>query len=70
MGYDTIHGLLRGELVGAAVVGLLVAKALVWSIALGSGTSGGVLAPLLMMGGALGAFVGRGFPWATRGFGP
>jgi len=58
VGYDTIHSLLRGELVGAAVIGLLVAKALVWSIALGSGTSGGVLAPLLIMGGALGAFAG------------
>ena len=48
VGYDTIHNLLRGELVGAAVIGLLVAKALVWAIALGSGTSGGVLAPLLI----------------------
>ena len=56
VGYDTIHSLLRGELVGGFVLGLLVAKALVWSIALGSGTSGGVLAPLLIMGGALGAF--------------
>jgi len=58
VGYDTIHSLLRGELVGAAILGLLVAKALVWSIALGSGTSGGVLAPLLIMGGALGVFAG------------
>ena len=58
VGYATIHGLLRGELVGAAVIGLLVAKALVWAIALGSGTSGGVLAPLLIIGGALGALVG------------
>jgi hypothetical protein len=39
VGYDTIHSLLRGELVGAAIIGLLVAKTLVWSIALGSGTS-------------------------------
>lgn len=58
VGYDTIHSLLRGELVGTVVVGLLVAKALVWAIALGSGTSGGVLAPLLIMGGALGSFAG------------
>ncbi|HEV2692785.1 MAG TPA: chloride channel protein [Verrucomicrobiae bacterium] len=73
VGYDTIHSLLRGELVGAAIIGLLVAKALVWSIALGSGTSGGVLAPLLIMGGALGAFVGSWIPvgdvglWALIG---
>jgi len=73
VGYDTIHSLLRGELVGAAIIGLLVAKSLVWSIALGSGTSGGVLAPLLIMGGALGAFVGSWIPvgdiglWALIG---
>jgi len=73
VGYDTVHSLLRGELVGAAIIGLLVAKALVWSIALGSGTSGGVLAPLLIMGGALGALVGSWIPvgdvglWALIG---
>jgi H+/Cl- antiporter ClcA/CBS domain-containing protein len=73
VGYDTIHSLLRGELVGATIIGLLVAKALVWSIALGSGTSGGVLAPLLIMGGALGALVGSWIPvgdvglWALIG---
>ena len=73
VGYDTIHSLLRGELVGAVIIGLLVAKALVWSIALGSGTSGGVLAPLLIMGGALGALVGSWLPvgdvglWALIG---
>ncbi len=73
VGYNTIHSLLRGELVGAAIIGLLAAKALVWSIALGSGTSGGVLAPLLIMGGALGAMVGSWIPvgdiglWALIG---
>jgi CBS domain-containing protein len=59
VGYDTIHALLKGELVGPMVIGLLIGKALVWSISLGSGTSGGVLAPLLIMGGALGAIEGR-----------
>jgi chloride channel protein, CIC family len=67
VGYDTIHRLLRGELLGAVVIGLLVAKALVWSIALGSGTSGGVLAPLLIMGGALGAFIGSWIPVGDTG---
>src|ERR1035437_9981330 len=62
VGYDTIHSLLLGQIVGAAIIGLLVAKALVWSIALGSGTSGGVLAPLLIIGGALGALVGSWIP--------
>lgn len=59
VGYDTIHALLKGELVGAVVIGLLIGKATVWSISLGSGTSGGVLAPLLIIGGALGAIEGR-----------
>jgi CIC family chloride channel protein len=73
VGYGTIHSLLRGEVLGAAVVGLLIGKSLVWSISLGSGTSGGVLAPLLMMGGALGALASGFLPvgdaglWATVG---
>lgn len=62
VGYETIHGLLRGEIIGAAIVGILVGKALVWAIALGSGTSGGVLAPLLMMGAALGAVEAKFIP--------
>jgi CBS domain-containing protein len=73
VGYDTIHALLNGDLLGGVVIGFLVAKALVWSIALGSGTSGGVLAPLLLMGGALGALAGTWLPvgdpglWAAIG---
>ena len=67
VGYETIHSLLRGELIGAMVIGLLVGKALVWSIALGSGTSGGVLAPLLIMGGALGAIEARWMPMGDAG---
>jgi H+/Cl- antiporter ClcA len=73
VGYELIHGLLRGEILGAALLGLLVGKALVWAIALGSGTSGGVLAPLLIIGGAIGAFIGQWLPvgdiglWAMIG---
>lgn len=59
MGYELIHGMLRGEILGAALVGLMIRKSLVWAIALGSGTSGGVLAPLLIIGGALGATIGQ-----------
>jgi CIC family chloride channel protein len=55
VGYENIADLLAGKLIGATVLLLLVDKALIWSIALGSGTSGGVLAPLLIMGGGLGA---------------
>ena len=58
VGYDIIEALLRNELALQALLMLLVVKALIWSVALGSGTSGGVLAPLLIIGGALGAVVG------------
>lgn len=64
VGYESIHSLLRGEIVGSAVLGLLLAKAFVWSAALGSGTSGGVLAPLLIMGSSLGAALA---PWLPAG---
>jgi CBS domain-containing protein len=67
VGYDTIHQLLRGEIVGTALIGILVGKSLIWSIALGSGTSGGVLAPLLMMGGALGAALAPHIPVGDTG---
>jgi H+/Cl- antiporter ClcA/predicted transcriptional regulator len=55
VGYGVIHDLLLGQGLGTLLLSLLIVKALVWAIALGSGTSGGVLAPLLIMGGALGA---------------
>ncbi len=67
VGYGTIHSLLRGDLLGMTLLGLLVGKALVWTIALGSGTSGGVLAPLLIMGGAMGAFVAHWLPAGDTG---
>jgi chloride channel protein, CIC family len=67
VGYDVIHQLLRGDIIGISVLSLLIIKALVWSIALGSGTSGGVLAPLLIMGGALGAFLARWIPYGDAG---
>ncbi len=55
VGYDTIAEMLRGHMALSVLLGLLVAKSLIWSIALSSGTSGGVLAPLLIIGGSLGA---------------
>jgi CIC family chloride channel protein len=69
VGYELIHGLLRGDIVGAALLGLMVGKALVWSVALGSGTSGGVLAPLLIIGGALGGLIGQWLPSCGAGLG-
>jgi len=67
VGYDTIHGLLRGDLIGMSLVTLFLAKSIVWSVALGSGTSGGVLAPLLMIGGAAGALCGMAVPAGDPG---
>jgi chloride channel protein, CIC family len=55
VGYDTIDLLLVGNIAAGTAAILLIVKATIWSVSLGSGTSGGVLAPLLMMGGALGA---------------
>ena len=71
-GYANIHALLGNSLGTRAIVTLLVMKALVWLIALGSGTSGGVLAPLLILGGALGCIAGQYLPgdpgfWAMIG---
>jgi CIC family chloride channel protein len=59
VGYAVIHDLLLGQGLGGLLVSLLIVKMLVWAIALGSGTSGGVLAPLLIIGGALGAVEAR-----------
>ena len=49
-----------------AILVLVLVKGLIWSISLGSGTSGGVLAPLLMMGGALGGAREPGVPRRRR----
>ena len=68
VGYDSIADLLSGHLVLGAVAVLLLVKAVIWAVALGSGTSGGVLAPLLIMGGALGALAGHLLPDAGPGF--
>src|SRR3546814_14577790 len=55
-----------------AVLALLVVKAIVWLVALASGTSGGILAPVLILGGALGYIAGLFLPggagfWALMG---
>jgi H+/Cl- antiporter ClcA len=59
VGYDNIAELLRGNATVGLLVGLLVAKSLMWAFSLGSGTSGGVLAPLLMIGAAIGETVAQ-----------
>ena len=67
VGYDNIAALLRGEVGRVAALRLLAVKSLIWAVALGSGTSGGVLAPLLMMGGSLSALLGNVLPFGNTG---
>lgn len=55
VGYDNIVRILQGALSWKALILLATLKFASWSIALGSGTSGGTLAPLFTVGGALGA---------------
>lgn len=57
VGYDVIADLLHNNLTVSVALSLLVVKAVIWVIALGSGTSGGVLAPLLMLGAGLGTII-------------
>jgi len=68
VGYADIRALLQGGFGLDAAATLLAVKAVVWIVALSSGTSGGVLAPLLIMGGALGAIEGHYLPFAGDGF--
>lgn len=60
VGYDNISFLLTGATPLYMLFTLSLLKFLSWSISLGSGTSGGTLAPLLTIGGALGALTGTG----------
>jgi H+/Cl- antiporter ClcA len=67
VGYNTIHAELLGQL-GLSALGLLfVVKLTIWSAGLGSGTSGGILAPVLMLGAAVGGILGHALPGTTPG---
>ncbi len=68
VGYDTIGALLQGNVTMQVILGVLLVKSTIWAVSLGSGTSGGVLAPLLMMGGALGGLVALFLPNLGPGF--
>jgi CBS domain-containing protein len=58
VGYTNITAVVSGQLGLAALAALCLLKLVSWSIALGSGTSGGTLAPLFTIGGALGGVIG------------
>ena len=70
VGYNVIEAELNGSIALNLIVGILVVKTLIWSFSLGSGTSGGVLAPMLMIGGALGGLEAQVFPDVAAGFWP
>jgi CIC family chloride channel protein len=59
VGYENIERLLNGQFVGTALAVFCVLKFVSWSIALGSGTSGGTLAPIFTIGGGLGVLTGQ-----------
>ncbi|CEG10237.1 H(+)/Cl(-) exchange transporter ClcA [Afipia felis] len=72
VGYDIIAGLLNDKIVTSQVLTILIVKSVIWIIALASGTSGGVLAPLLIFGGCLAWLEGLFLPgdtgaWALLG---
>ncbi len=61
-GYASIESLLNGSLAINIVISLLLVKSIVWLVSLGSGTSGGVVAPLLIIGGTVGAVAAHLLP--------
>jgi len=75
VGYDIIGQLVKGDRMLHLVLGVLIVKWLIWAVALGSGTSGGVLAPVMMIGAALGGLMSYALPdmgpgfWAMIGLG-
>ena len=70
VGYETIGALLQGDVAKTTILGILLVKSIIWAVSLGSGTSGGVLAPLLMMGGAMGGIEAIFLPNEGMGFWP
>ncbi|WP_250515533.1 chloride channel protein [Caballeronia sp. INDeC2] len=62
VGYDVIGDLLHQHIAIQVALSILAVKAIIWVAALASGTSGGVLAPLLMLGAGLGTVLGAILP--------
>jgi H+/Cl- antiporter ClcA len=70
VGYTVIQRLISGEFTWSLILGVLIVKSLIWSFSLGSGTSGGILAPLIMIGGGIGAVAGHLLPPIATGAWP
>ena len=69
VGYDNIDAIISGNFGLQMLIVLCVMKFLAWVIALGSGTSGGTLAPLFIIGGSFGAVIGTGLGHVVPTFG-
>src|SRR5579875_2790686 len=65
VGYAVISAELAGRIAVGGLVLLLIVKLVIWAVGLGSGTSGGILAPLLIMGAALGGILAPVLPGGT-----
>jgi CIC family chloride channel protein len=67
VGYSVIQQMISGDAGWKLLAGVLIVKSLMWVFSLGSNTAGGILAPLLMIGGALGAAMGHMMPVMSTG---
>jgi H+/Cl- antiporter ClcA len=67
VGYSVIQEMISGDAGWKLLAGILIIKSLSWMFSLGSNTAGGILAPLLMIGGALGAALGHLMPVMSTG---
>jgi CIC family chloride channel protein len=67
VGYSVVQQLLAGENGWKLLAGVLVVKSVIWVFSLGSNTAGGILAPLLMIGAAMGAAMGHAMPVMDSG---
>jgi H+/Cl- antiporter ClcA/CBS domain-containing protein len=67
VGYSVIQQMITGDAAWKLLAGVLIVKSLIWVFSLGSNTAGGILAPLLMIGGALGALMSHLMPVMSTG---
>jgi CIC family chloride channel protein len=67
VGYSVMQVMISGDTAWKLLAGVLIVKSLIWVFSLGSNTAGGILAPLLMIGGAMGAALGHFMPVMSQG---
>jgi chloride channel protein, CIC family len=67
VGYDTISGILNDKFTLSLLLVIMVFKALALLVSLGSGTSGGLLAPMFMTSAAMGAAFAMGLNYLIPG---